>query len=440
VSRRYTDNATSYLDIWAKDGSPIKSPQTFLDRLLGYLSFDPEEFSRMDEKTQRATLLKLVKLDINLDEVTAKRDALFKERTDVNRELNRQQGALAKMPAPRPGLPERETSAAELIAAIQAAQEQRQANATERQRLETLRTEATTAKATIKTTDDKIADLEAQLAALREQRKGQVKQYDDLVARGVALKTTLVSLVDPDVAPLQEQLSSLETVNAAIRDADRYRSQAAEVEASTAKSASLTAALATLEDTKTRALQQATFPIQRLGFSDEGVTFNGLPFQQASAAEKIRVSLAIGMSLNPKIRIIRITNGSLLDNQSLAIVKDMARASGYQIFIETVGDDRPGIIIEDGTVKGAPLPTPRPARRKGSKALQAGPKPLPTPAATPAPAGVPTPAPAAPRSGLAAVFPPLPLTGAAAPKPAAPARPVIPLRKAVLKKQSPPTT
>jgi len=424
-------------------------PQTFLDKLLGHISFDPDVFARMSEGDQRATLLQLVKLEVNLDELNAERDRIFSERTDVNRELKKQQGALAKMLPPTPDVPATEVSAADIIAAIQAAQDQRQAHAVERQRLETLRTETTTAKQTIKATDDRIVDLERQLADLRTQRTEQQQRYDDLVRRGTALRAQVDQLVDPDVTPLQAQLTSVERTNAAVRDAQRYQEQAREIQASKAKSEALTAQLKQFEDRKTAALEKAQFPIAGLGFSDTGVTFEGCPFVQLSASKKIRVSLAIGMALNPTVRIIRITDGSRLDDDNLEIVKELARTHRYQIFLESVGEDRPGVIIEDGTVKGAPLPADKPSRRKTAKSIEAHatpalapvptPDPTETPIASPAPVEAPPPSPAlAPtvrRTGLAAVAPPLPSSIATPARPAAPVRPLIPLRKAVLKKQ-----
>ncbi|NGZ99664.1 hypothetical protein G5V59_02720 [Nocardioides sp. W3-2-3] len=51
---------------------------------------------------------------------------------------------------------------------------------------------------------------------------------------------------------------------------------------------------------KADALAKATFPVDGLGFDDDGVTYQGVPFAQASSAEQIRVSLAMAMSLNPQ--------------------------------------------------------------------------------------------------------------------------------------------
>jgi len=64
------------------------------------------------------------------------------------------------------------------------------------------------------------------------------------------------------------------------------------------------------------------------------------------------VSAAIGMALNPRLKVMRIQDGSLLDGENLETLAEMARAKGFQIWIERVGGGDPGaIVIEDGSVQ-----------------------------------------------------------------------------------------
>ena len=96
----------------------------------------------------------------------------------------------------------------------------------------------------------------------------------------------------------------------------------------------------------------AEFPVDGLGFDESGVTYQGVPFKQASSAEQLRVSLAMAIALNPKLRVIRIADGSLLDSDNLALIEAAAKESDYQVWIEMVGDGNGrGIVIEDGEVK-----------------------------------------------------------------------------------------
>ena len=106
-----------------------------------------------------------------------------------------------------------------------------------------------------------------------------------------------------------------------------------------------------MDAAKAEALAGASFPIDGLAFDESGVTYQGVPFSQASSAEQIRVSLAMAMSLNPKLRVIRILDGSLLDADNLALITEAAVTADYQVWIERVSDpSETAVVIEDGEV------------------------------------------------------------------------------------------
>ena len=77
------------------------------------------------------------------------------------------------------------------------------------------------------------------------------------------------------------------------------------------------------------------------------------PFEQASDAERLRASCAIAMRGDAKLRVLRVRDGSLLDPDSLALLREMAEAADYQVWVEQVDvSGKIGIVIEDGRVKG----------------------------------------------------------------------------------------
>ena len=112
-----------------------------------------------------------------------------------------------------------------------------------------------------------------------------------------------------------------------------------------------TAEIDALDKKKSDALKNAKFPIQHLSFNDEGVLYKDIPFAQCSSAERLQVSLAIAMAMNPKIKVIRIKDGSLLDAEHMKLIEKMAHEKDFQIWIEvTSNDDKIGIVISDGTI------------------------------------------------------------------------------------------
>lgn len=58
------------------------------------------------------------------------------------------------------------------------------------------------------------------------------------------------------------------------------------------------------------------------------------------------------MSADPKLKIVRIQDGSLLDDEGLKALEKMALEKDFQVWIEIVqSSDNMAIIIEDGEVK-----------------------------------------------------------------------------------------
>ncbi|TXH49489.1 MAG: hypothetical protein E6Q97_22580 [Desulfurellales bacterium] len=93
-------------------------------------------------------------------------------------------------------------------------------------------------------------------------------------------------------------------------------------------------------------------PIPGLGFSESEVTLNGIPLSQSSSAEQLRVGLAIAIAANPNMKVMLIRDGSLLDDDSLRLVEESAKAAGAQVWVEMVGrDGQCSVVIEDGAVK-----------------------------------------------------------------------------------------
>jgi len=98
-------------------------------------------------------------------------------------------------------------------------------------------------------------------------------------------------------------------------------------------------------------LKAADLPIEGLSIDEDGILYRGNRFTELSSAEQLRVSLAIAIKQNPKLRVISIKDGSLLDSKSLQIIEEMAKSSDYQVWIERVDESgRVGVYIEDGAI------------------------------------------------------------------------------------------
>lgn len=338
VKRKWTANDKSYLSVESKDGATYKSPQQVLDRLTGALAFDPLEFARMDAKKQKATLLSLVNLPVSLDELDLRRAGLYEKRREIGRELDKARAQAEGIELPE-NCPSDEIGMSSVMEELETARAVVEENAGKRRQLMALRE-------TAKNTDAEIRDLEEALVQARV-RKTEI--YNE----GRALAAEVEKLVDPDVSAIKEKMMSLDEHNRKARLHQEWECKSAEAGILAEQRDGLTAQIEAIDEQKATMLKEAAFPVEGLGFSEDGVTFGEIPFSQASGAEQLRVSLAMAMALNPKLRVIRITDGSLLDDGNMALIRDMAREKDMQVWIEVVDDSGTvGVYIEDGEVRG----------------------------------------------------------------------------------------
>lgn len=344
VTRTFKADGKTTLEVRNAEGSKFNSPQTMLDALIGRLSFDPFSFSTLDDKEQRQTLLGMVELAINPDELDKKRKEIFDKRTDVNREVDRFK-KLYEALAFHEDAPEEQLSLASIMEEMKEAQSILQANHQKRNELELLRTKNQNTKA-------EITEIEARIAELQYLREEKTAELAEITTKGKALRDEVSALVDPDLTALQDKATNLEYINENVRENMNYKTFKADYEAKAKESEDLTTQIQTIDDEKKAALEKAKFPIVGLGIDENGVTYNKVPFRQCSAAERLKVSMAMAMALNPKLRVIRIADGSLLDSANLKIVEEMARDKDYQVWVEIVDESgQVGIYIEDGEVK-----------------------------------------------------------------------------------------
>ena len=151
---------------------------------------------------------------------------------------------------------------------------------------------------------------------------------------------------------MQDKIDNAQDLNSEIRSAQSYYGKKIEVEKLEKDYKAKTAEITKITSDKSEIVKNAKMPIEGLSFDDEGVLFKSIPFSQLSAAEQLRVSISMAMVMNPKLRVIRIMDGSLLDTENMEIIKNMAKDNDFQVWIEKVDESgKIGIYIEDGEIK-----------------------------------------------------------------------------------------
>lgn len=346
--RREEGNITTSLTVANADGAKFTSGQTMLDGFLGSLSFDPLEFKRMKPREQYDALKRFVP-DVDFVEIEAEQKADFDARTELNRRAKEQRAAaeVIILPDDTPteivsidGLMEEFNDAAEWNRGVD---RQISSRADFSSEMETLRT-AITDKET------QVASLKKQLTELEE---GLEQDRADLAKSETDLEEMPAPPDYRDVEEIRERMRTANDTNEQVRLYQQRREHEEKADEAEADAQILTDRMTERTATLNAAIEAANMPVEGLGLAEGQITYNGLPFDQASDAEQLRVSCAIAMRDNHKLKVIRVRDGSLLDDESLAMLAAMADDTGYQVWlerVETSGDV--GFVIEDGHLKG----------------------------------------------------------------------------------------
>lgn len=352
VERKFTEKA-SYLNVKTADGAKYPSPQKMLDDLLGALTFDPLQFMRAGAKGQFEVLKGLVELSVDPEEIDRANKEDYAKRTDVNREAKAKRAQADSISVPD-GLPEQAVDETALLDEIQKGAD---TNAQIEQR-----------KARRQEAEATIAQLRHDAETHRRRAEEILQQAKDAEDRALETEQKLKSapkLPDPvDIGALRASLDEAKRTNEGIRLRDRRNELSSEANLLEEKSAAITKAMESREKKKLAAIAEAKMPVEGLSFGDGVVTFKDLPLDQASDAEQLMISSAIAAALNPKLRVIRIRDGSLLDEDAMQRLATFADERDFQIWIERVdGSGKVGIVMEDGHVRGA-----EPKEEKAKKA------------------------------------------------------------------------
>jgi len=336
ITRTWTADDKSYLKVTNREGLTYNSPQELLDGFIGALTFDPLEFAQMKDVAQRQLLLKLA--NINIDQ--------YDEKIARFREDRRIQGQKVKLyegerdPRDFSDVPTEEISIVELQSRLEEAIDHNRD-------IDGVKDKIGYSQEGIRKSEIRIIEMENAIKVLK---KG-ISTYKDMIDSD---QKFLNENKKVDIDYIRKSINASLAINEMVQakkrnlEADKKRDSAQEVYDD------YTDKIDMQKKGKDTALRLAKMPIEGLSVNDTGVIYNDIPFSQLSSSEQLIVSLCIAMALNPKLRVIRITDGSLLDEMSMNIIKKYAKAEKYQVWVEKVdGTGTVGFYISEGEVANA---------------------------------------------------------------------------------------
>lgn len=341
------EKTTTSLSVESPDGALFRSPQKVLDELLGSLSFDPLGFARA-KPAEQVDMLRTLVPDFDFDEADRLNAADYEKRRDVNRRAKE-----LKSVADSIELPDIDFTRIDETALVEELEKAGKHNAD----IETRKANRGRLERDAGDLVDEADRLDARAAELRKQADEIEKAALEKRAESTDLLEKLASaeaLPDPiDTAKIRERISQAREKNELVDERDRKQALEKEVAELEAESEALSESMDERKTAKAKAIAAANLPVPGLAFGAGEVTLAGVPFDQGSDAEQLRASVAIAAALNPKLRVIRIRDGSLLDEDGMKILAELADAQDMQVWIERVDSSgKVGFVIADGHLAG----------------------------------------------------------------------------------------
>lgn len=338
VEKSFQDGKTS-LVVKLNDSKTVKSPQAFLDETLGEISFDPLIFVNKTPLEQKRFLMDL--LNINLDEFEEKKRVVLDELQKINNDLTKVSGELESLP-----LLDKKYS---FIDSAEVVKENEKINNLKNE-LAIIDNKISLSNTKIESYESQNADFEKQIKDLQNKIHMNGKSIKDGKAYIVSLNKEKSKITIPESSDLETQIKEINKNNEYYRNQQERISKQREFETIETLKVDTLGKIKAIEKERNKKLAEIKMPIENLEFFDAGLMYNGLPLTEdnISTSRIIEIGIRISIAMNPKLRIMQIKDGSLLDAGMMKLIKDICKENDYQLFVEKVSEDKElGFIIDE---------------------------------------------------------------------------------------------
>lgn len=352
LKRKRSGQVIEEFRVLNSDGDESPEPRGLLKSLYDFKGFDPLSFERLDRKAKKALLQKALGLDFTESDALHKKK--YDDRTALNRQIKSLEAKYDKMPTHN-GVPKTEVSVTDLMQEEERRNAINNANRKQRDELKQFESRALAAESHCSTAENLVRKLEKELDEARAKlvtarnvmtEARQAKQnHADVVAK----------LVDEDTTDIRRQIAESGAINAKVRaNLDKAETKR-DLDALDKQKAELEKSMEEIKEDQQKLLLAAEWPVEGMGLDEEGLLYNGLPFEQANKATRIRTSVLIGMKLNPRLKLLVCQGGGDCDEDTLAQLEQMLVENDFQLLLELVtrgaeDEARCAVIMRDGEV------------------------------------------------------------------------------------------
>ena len=331
-----------YLKAERTDGKPVS--QTDLDRLLDSSTINISKMLGLGPKDQ----IDFVKRVAGID--TSKVEAEYKEKYAIRTGLNRTLKDATTLEG------ESECEKTEPVSVSDLLTEIEEANSVNRQIDEHEKTmEADDAKIrTMELRDEELAQEIAKYEDIIDNLNHQRTSLADSISEATTIAKVNAKKEMPervDTAPLLKKVADAEEENKKANAYEQYVNATAAVKKAQAAVDKINGEMAALLKERESIIANGKLPFKNIDLNKElGLTVGGIPLNEMSSAEQIKIMSRVYIESKPELHVIYIKDGSLLDPDTLKELSEMSDLKDYQFLVEVVGEQEGSIVMREGNV------------------------------------------------------------------------------------------
>lgn len=323
------------LKVTRKDGEKIKSAKTFLKNLLGD-NLDPFEIALLAEENG-SKFYNIVKdmseIDVDVEAIESEIEKIYEQRKEATVAKRSYKKQFEDFDF-KPKLPKEPISVMSLQKEIQEINEHN--------------SEIEKTEKGINYLEKEIVDKENEIKRLRaeiEEKKNRVSTGKEKLKKLGKKKST---------EEISSKIENIEEENKKIFENNKYYDYKSEYEKFQKEEDRLTGEINKLRNKIHKAMETAKFPVKGMTIENKKVLIDGIPIEQCSDGQRIKIGCEMIVRQEKPLKIIAIRKASLLDSDNLNLIYDIAKKYDHHVWAEFVGecDDSDGIYIEDGYAEG----------------------------------------------------------------------------------------
>lgn len=326
-----------YLKAERADGKPVS--QGDLDKLLDSSTINITKLLHLDPKGQIDFVKRVAGIDTA--ELENEYKELYGERTVLNRAAKEAKGALSSYG---------DIEEVEYVNISGLLKKIEEADAINRNIMEE-ESEIEALENSIVIDDEAIEKAKATIEICKQTIEGREKAKKENAKEAKKRRSNIQEKID--TVSIRAKVSDAEEINGRAKKYDMYLESTKASDAASAKAKEVDDKMASILQQREDLINNSKLPFKNVEFDkDLGLVIGGIPFSEMSSAQQIKTMSRIYIESDPKLKVIYVKDGSLLDRETLAQIVGMSELKDYQFLVEIVSEVEGSIVMREGSIVG----------------------------------------------------------------------------------------